>query len=311
MALGYRESYPGIYANLYVMIGLLIIADKANSFLEIPVDKTLFHPSIINASNHHRQGASHPMQSKYISNQHPDFGFETPGAFAFGLPSVLSHPQQHSQNWNGVKKYSKVTDVLDTILDNYRSHESPGDQAGSTTQIVIFIHVLAISSIDVVKMEYSVDMILRQQWLDPRLVWRRVPRFRDYNQSILLTKHKHKLWLPDLFFRNAKRGFHHDISVPNYFIRVEPDGQVLYSQKITVTFSCSMYLRNFPMDSQECHMNIGSYGFELNHVQFVWHKDNPVTVADNLQLLEFDSPKGAKTSVSIICFFTLIDIHPF
>ncbi|KAH8848716.1 Glycine receptor subunit alpha-2 [Schistosoma japonicum] len=82
--------------------------------------------------------------------------------------------------------------------------------------------------------------------------------------------------------------FLHDMSQPNYLLRVKSNGQVLYSQKITMTLSCQMYLRKFPMDKQECTVNIGSYGYTIDQLKFIWHHDKPVTISDNLQLYIID-----------------------
>ena len=38
-----------------------------------------------------------------------------------------------------------------------------------------------------------------------------------------------KVWMPDTFFRNEKIGAFHNILTPNLYIRVYPDGDVLYS----------------------------------------------------------------------------------
>ena len=38
-----------------------------------------------------------------------------------------------------------------------------------------------------------------------------------------------KLWMPDTFFRNEKEGAFHDVILPNLYIRIFPNGDVLYS----------------------------------------------------------------------------------
>ena len=46
-----------------------------------------------------------------------------------------------------------------------------------------------------------------------------------------------KVWMPDTFFRNEKEGRFHNILVPNVYIRIFPDGYVLYSIRLVSTFS--------------------------------------------------------------------------
>ena len=38
-----------------------------------------------------------------------------------------------------------------------------------------------------------------------------------------------KVWMPDTFFRNEKDGQFHNIIMPNLYIRVFPNGDILYS----------------------------------------------------------------------------------
>ena len=38
-----------------------------------------------------------------------------------------------------------------------------------------------------------------------------------------------KVWMPDTFFRNEKHGDFHNIIQPNLYIRVFPNGDILYS----------------------------------------------------------------------------------
>lgn len=46
-----------------------------------------------------------------------------------------------------------------------------------------------------------------------------------------------KVWMPDTFFRNEKEGRFHNILVPNVYIRIFPNGNVLYSIRYVVQMS--------------------------------------------------------------------------
>ena len=72
-----------------------------------------------------------------------------------------------------------------------------------------------------------------------------------------------KVWMPDTFFRNEKIGQFHNILTPNLYIRVYPDGDVLYSIRISLTCFCSMYLALFPLDEQTCVLDIASCEFKF------------------------------------------------
>ena len=69
------------------------------------------------------------------------------------------------------------------------------------------------------------QITFRQQWNDNRLA------FNDMDGRIkyLTMTDSRKVWMPDTFFRNEKHGQFHRIIQPNLYIRVYPDGDILYS----------------------------------------------------------------------------------
>ena len=67
-----------------------------------------------------------------------------------------------------------------------------------------------------------------------------------------------KVWMPDTFFRNEKIGRFHKILQDNLYVRVFPDGDVLYSIRVSLTCACSMHLALFPLDKQTCNLDVAS-----------------------------------------------------
>nr|QQY02455.1 glycine receptor subunit beta [Cryptocotyle lingua] len=182
-------------------------------------------------------------------------------------------------------------EIINNLFINYKNHVRPSEHTQNETVVTVYISISAITSVDVRNMEYTVDMLLRQAWRDPRLAWEHIPHYANYTKNIVSPKFKTKIWLPDLFFRNGKEGRLHKMTCENLLIRIQPNGDVLYSQKITMRLDCQMQLHTFPMDTQECEMNIGSYGYTLEQLRFVWRNETPVSLPPDLQISEFDPPK--------------------
>ncbi|VDN16075.1 unnamed protein product [Dibothriocephalus latus] len=185
--------------------------------------------------------------------------------------------------------------LVGMLFSNYKTHERPTELLDVATVVEVNMKVLAIFSVDVRTMDYYIDALLRQTWTDPRLAWDTSKEFENFTQALVSPTLKESLWLPDLFFRNGKDGYLHKMTLPNYLLRVYPNGHVLYSQKITMRFSCQMDLQTFPMDTQHCHMNIGSYGYTLNELKFTWRPESPVELPDKLQISEFNTPSNFTT----------------
>ena len=70
-----------------------------------------------------------------------------------------------------------------------------------------------------------------------------------------------KVWMPDTFFRNEKIGRFHSILTPNLYVRVFPNGDVLYSIRVSLICTCGMYLALFPFDEQTCNLDVASCKF--------------------------------------------------
>ncbi|VEL39956.1 unnamed protein product [Protopolystoma xenopodis] len=205
------------------------------------------------------------------------------------LPSMTTKRQSSSPGNSSTRDR-----IVNHIFRNYLKHERPTELDNTPTEVGVNMRVLAIFSIDVRNMDYYIDAYLRQIWFDKRLAWAHIDEFRQYKQPIVSSKLKNDIWLPDLFFRNGKEGYLHTMTVPNYLLRVMPDGNVLYSQKITMRFSCQMELQNFPMDMQVCGLNIGSYGYTLNELKFVWHEEK-VNLSGRMRISEFNTPETFDT----------------
>ncbi|KAM7538700.1 hypothetical protein Aperf_G00000054717 [Anoplocephala perfoliata] len=218
-------------------------------------------------------------------------------AFVDNQPvSTPQSPQPMQPPLPRKKSLSQREAILDKIFLNYKTHERPTEQLDTSTVVRVNMKIQSIFSIDVRTMDYYVDALLRQAWVDPRLAWDNMLEHKNFTHPLVSPKMKNQLWLPDLFFRNGKEGYLHKMTLPNYLLRVYPNGQVLYSQKITMRFACQMDLQTFPMDVQECDINIGSYGYTLSELKFVWSTKAPIEINKDMQLSEFNTPTEFITS---------------
>ncbi|VBB34701.1 unnamed protein product, partial [Acanthocheilonema viteae] len=113
-------------------------------------------------------------------------------------------------------------------------------------------------------MEYSAQFTFREEWHDGRLAYGRladentqVPPFLVLaaSEQADLTR---QIWMPDTFFQNEKEARRHLIDKPNVLIRIHPDGQILYSVRLSLVLSCPMSLEYYPLDRQTCLIDLAS-----------------------------------------------------
>ncbi|XP_074651439.1 glycine receptor subunit alpha-1-like [Tubulanus polymorphus] len=143
-----------------------------------------------------------------------------------------------------------------------------------------------VGSIDAMHMQFAVDLNLRQRWRDPRL------SFADHHGESIDFDHKKvtEIWVPDAYFRNAKSAKQHLVTVPNRFLRISPEGDVIYSQRLSVVLACNMDMKYFPMDNQTCHIELESFGFTTKDVRFLWSNMSvPIAMNNDVELPEFSN----------------------
>uniref|UniRef100_A0A673FQX5 Gamma-aminobutyric acid receptor subunit rho-1-like n=1 Tax=Sinocyclocheilus rhinocerous TaxID=307959 RepID=A0A673FQX5_9TELE len=129
---------------------------------------------------------------------------------------------------------------------------------GSAIPVGIDVQVESIDSISEVNMDFTMTLYLRHYWQDDRLAF---PSSNNKSRTFDARLVK-KIWVPDVFFVHSKRSFIHDTTMENIMLRVYPDGNILYSVRITVTALCSMGFSRFPLDTQNCSLELESCEYD-------------------------------------------------
>uniref|UniRef100_A0A3P8URY0 Glycine receptor, beta b n=1 Tax=Cynoglossus semilaevis TaxID=244447 RepID=A0A3P8URY0_CYNSE len=203
----------------------------------------------------------------------------------FLLPRILTLPfhslfvplQLSSEDLARVPANS-TSNILNRLLISYDPRIRPNFKG----EVNIFIN--SFGSIQETTMDYRVNIFLRQRWNDPRL---KLPQ--DFkSDSLTVDPGMFKcLWKPDLFFANEKSANFHDVTQDNILLFIFRNGDVLISMRLSITLSCPLDLTLFPMDTQRCKMQLESFGYTTDDLQFMWQTGDPVQM-DAIALPQFD-----------------------
>ncbi|KPP79286.1 gamma-aminobutyric acid receptor subunit rho-1-like [Scleropages formosus] len=158
------------------------------------------------------------------------------------------------------------------------SHPMPTKQLRSCEALAFpIVHVCVLQ-------DFTVTLYLRHYWKDERLSFP-----STNNQSMTFdSRLVKKIWVPDMFFVHSKRSFTHDTTTDNVMLRVHPDGNVLYSLRVTVTAMCNMDLSRFPLDTQTCSLEIESYAYTDEDLMLYWKKgNNSLSTDERISLSQF------------------------
>ncbi|XP_061600066.1 gamma-aminobutyric acid receptor subunit beta-1 isoform X2 [Cololabis saira] len=178
---------------------------------------------------------------------------------------------------------SYVKSTVDKLLKGYDIRLRP-DFGGAPVDVGMSIDIASIDMVSEVNMDYTITMYFQQSWRDKRLSYTGIPLNLTLDNRVA-----DQLWVPDTYFINDKKSFVHGVTVKNRMIRLHPDGTVLYGLRITTTAACMMDLRRYPLDEQNCTLEIESYGYTTDDIEFYWQggSESSVTGVENIELPQF------------------------
>jgi len=188
----------------------------------------------------------------------------------------------------------RETKIYDGILNGYDKRVRPDglNETDGPTVVTANMYLRSFEDVNDVKMEYRVQITLRQKWNDPRLKYHhKLTKAESEKIKFLTSTSSADIWTPDTFFRNKKDGRSHHILAPNLYVRIFPNGDVLYSVRLTLTLFCPMDLRLYPFDSQECRLQLASYAWHNAYIDYNWKSSDPVQVTRSLHLPRFSLRK--------------------
>ncbi|KAA0710817.1 Gamma-aminobutyric acid receptor subunit rho-1 GABA(A) receptor subunit rho-1 GABA(C) receptor [Triplophysa tibetana] len=164
---------------------------------------------------------------------------------------------------------------------------------GPPIPVGVDVQVESLDTISEVDMDFTMTLYLRHYWKDERLSFP-----STNNQSMTFdSRLVKKIWVPDMFFVHSKRSFIHDTTTDNVMLRVYPDGNVLYSLRVTVTAMCNMDLSRFPLDTQTCSLEIESYAYTDDDLMLYWKKGNEsLNTDERISLSQFRIQKFHTTT---------------
>ncbi|XP_050708175.1 glycine receptor subunit alpha-4-like isoform X2 [Eriocheir sinensis] len=168
---------------------------------------------------------------------------------------------------------STDTEILDFLLhkSRYDKRIRPPDKDGPV-KVNVSVVLLSLSSPDESSLNYEVEFLLNQEWVDPRLQ-------HDDNERYPYLSGMHHLddiWLPDTYF--IMRGeFKHNLS-HTIALKINRSGEVCYSVRRYLVLSCEGDLNQFPFDDPFCTFSMESISYEIKDLTYMWLNN---TASDN------------------------------
>lgn len=127
---------------------------------------------------------------------------------------------------------------------------------GEPTEVRIRIYVIDLDEVNSAQQNFAASVFYEARWNSPYL---------KHKGPGPIHRNVTAVWTPRLAIVGLQMAWK---SYPEY-VEIQPDGEVIYRQKVWGRFSQPMNLRDFPWDSQTLSIHIAAAGLFEEHVKMV------------------------------------------
>ncbi|XP_054707122.1 glycine receptor subunit alpha-3-like [Uloborus diversus] len=165
---------------------------------------------------------------------------------------------------------------------SYSARLRPFATQNTPVKVNTSIYVYSMSSIDELRTDYTMQLLYRQTWFDDRL---------SFTPDATVQKivgdewHAQRIWTPTIHAVNDRDGGH--FSSDSDLLHINPDGMVLLSKRIKLKPFCKMEFYRYPMDKQQCTLEIESSILPSSDMELSWAEEKPLDLNRNFLLTGF------------------------
>ncbi|CAB4069599.1 GLRA2 [Lepeophtheirus salmonis] len=180
------------------------------------------------------------------------------------LPPKSSHLQRVS--FRQEDPYYRRGKKLFFMPDDYDKRRLPPRvKEGEVNKIHVSIDIYGIPLLDEKLEEIMLELKISHMWADLRLNTSEMKRPLELEPTSISD-----FWTPDSYFHHVKASNEVKIMTPVASLRVRPDKIIQYTKIILVTLGCPMSFYNYPMDNQICRLELQSFGYDMNLINYTW-----------------------------------------
>ncbi|VDL71283.1 unnamed protein product [Nippostrongylus brasiliensis] len=121
------------------------------------------------------------------------------------------------------------TDALHPIYSQLSAKAMPRNGRPDPLQVHVGFYVESLGNFRSTEMTFDMDLYMYMSWQDIRMRHNQSDYVLINDKSIL-----EKIWLPDLYFANARTAYFHEVTVHNFNMFVSPEGVIAYGTRVTL-----------------------------------------------------------------------------
>ncbi|XP_069139432.1 glycine receptor subunit alpha-2-like [Argopecten irradians] len=151
---------------------------------------------------------------------------------------------------------------------SYKFYNPPWTQTGDSIDVKLKLGISQVKSTD--EHDMSLTFHVLHTWHDPRACFNESSLPTGQDTAALAYRNHGFLWSPDVYPEGTVTATQHDVIMPNVFMRIQPNGTVLKSNRLSVKIQCPTSDSKFPRGNLRCALRFKSYSFTKNEVCLKW-----------------------------------------
>ncbi|KAG5676858.1 hypothetical protein PVAND_006665 [Polypedilum vanderplanki] len=164
----------------------------------------------------------------------------------------------------------------------------PRDENGNILPVDVYAraYIYFLQNLEAHDLQFKIQALLQLRYVDPRLVFREVAP----NKTTPIMGEddlRKELWVPHVFFANERDSGILGTHEKDILTSISPDGTVIISTRLQATLYCSMDLRKFPFDQQQCKTVLESWMYNGSQVQLHWESKSPLVMGPDQHITEY------------------------
>ena len=155
--------------------------------------------------------------------------------------------------------------LLNHLFENYDKTSRPVKNFKDPVSVEMGLGVQTLESFNQMEESLALNIWLRTNWKDEHLAW------YNYSNLTFLSVSPDDIWTPDVELLNAAAK--PEIYTLKGGLNLYNDGSIMYSKPGIYKYSCSLKLKMFPFDKQNCTMIFGNWIYSNHYVYLQPYKD--------------------------------------
>jgi len=154
-----------------------------------------------------------------------------------------------------------------THICHYDKLLRPPTLGGRPVEIAVRGYVYFLKASVTQNLQFKVQMLLQFSWVDMRLNYM---NHSDYTVLIGEKRLLQGIWMPHVYLPNEKDSLVMGHIRKDDLIIILPQGNVLFTTRLTTSIDCKLHMGKFPFDMQACNLTIDTWQYNSSELVLTW-----------------------------------------